>query len=311
MNLLFLGSSDFSLPFLETLLASDHKVVAVVTTPTKPKGRGLKIQPNPVEILAREKGLLLLAPAKLKDPEALESVQGIGVDVLVVASYGKILPSSWLRLPKKLPINVHPSLLPRYRGAAPINWQIVNGEERTGVSVFKMEEGLDSGDILAQVEMPLEMTDTAATLAEKMGHEGSRLLLKVLREVEEGSVAFAPQDPSQATYARKLTKEDGLVDWGKSAVEIHNLIRGMIPWPGAYTHFQGERLGILSARLEGPGCAEGKPGQVLDVHKEGYLRVHTGEGAVLLDRVQPPGKREMTGHEYAIGRRLGPGMTLS
>ncbi len=308
MKVIFLGSSEFSLPSLQVLLSSQHQIVACITTPSKPKGRGLKVESNCVQNLAQDKQLTCFAPAKLNDTQLLENLRQLNPEVLVVASYGKILPTSWLKLPKKLPINVHPSLLPAYRGAAPINWQIINGETKTGVTIFKVEAGLDSGDILAQAQLPLDAKDDAVSLSKKLAEQGARLLQEVLGQIETDSFLLTPQNHEQATYARKLKKEDGLIDWDRSALEISNLIRALVPWPSAYVYFQGALVKIMRGRASSPSCAESKPGVILEVNKTGFIRVQTGRGALLIERVQPAGKREMTAHEFAIGHRLSSGM---
>ncbi len=310
MKIVFFGSSDFSVPFLETLLNSPHKISAVVTTPSKPQGRGLKIQPNPVQVLAEGKGVTCLVPAKLKDEQALDAVKKMEPDVLVVASYGKILPASWLALPKKYPLNVHPSILPKYRGAAPVNWQIIRGEKQAGVSIFKMTQEMDSGDLAAQKAFPILDEDDAPSLLGRLAREGTGLLTEVLEKAESGTLRFAPQNHAEATLAPKLKKDDGLIDWKKSAAKIANLVRGLAPWPGTYILFKGESLKIIKARLQNPACAEGKPGQILEINKSGFIRIQTGQGALLIERVQPAGKREMTAHEFALGQRLQPGDEL-
>ena len=310
MNILFLGSSEFSLPFLKTLGGSRHRVSAVVTTPSKPQGRGLKIQPNPAQLFAEEQGLPCFAPGHLKDPDLLESLKKRAPDVLVVASYGKILPPNWIQLPSRFAINVHPSLLPKYRGAAPINWQIIRGETRTGVTIFKIEAGLDSGDVIAQKECPLGREDNAATLSQKLANEGAPLLMKVLETIDAKSIRLVPQNGEEATYAPKLKKGDGLIRWNQAAEDIRNLVRGLIPWPAAHVVFQGEPLKVLEAEAEPVACAEAEPGVILEINKTGFIRVQTGQGALLVERVRPAGKREMTAFEFSIGRRLSPGIFL-
>jgi methionyl-tRNA formyltransferase len=310
VNILFFGSSSFSLPVLETLFASGHKVTAVVTTPAKPKGRGLKVEPNPVQALAREKGVPCLAPAKLRAPEALEEAAKYPCDVMVLASYGKILPGSWLALARISPLNMHPSLLPRYRGAAPINWQIIDGAEKTGVTIFKMEEGLDSGDIAAQQEFPLGSEQDALMLSDFLAQKGAAILLTVLARAETGTLSFRPQDPAQATYAPKLKKEDGVIHWNENASRIAGLVRGLLPWPTAYTYFQDKPLQVLKAEADEMACATAKQGEILEVNKSGFIRIQTGQGSLLVQRLKPAGKREMSAGEFANGYRIAPGMHL-
>jgi methionyl-tRNA formyltransferase len=312
VKVLFFGSSEFSLPSLTALAGSPHSVIACVTTPARPQGRGLKVVSNPVERFANEKGIPCLAPETLKDPVALEEVKKRGpVDIFVVASYGKMIPEAWLKIPAKLPLNVHPSLLPKYRGAAPINWQILNGESQAGVTLFVVEKGLDCGDILAQKAWPLGEDETAVTLEKTSAEEGARLLMETLEAVERGPVRAVPQDLALASYAPKLKKEDGLIDWTKPAREIDRRVRGLLPWPAAFTFFRGESLKIVAAVPDRIACAEAGPGNIIEISKsQGTLRVQTGEGTLTVARLQPAGKREMSAHEFAIGQRLVPGMTL-
>lgn len=310
MKIVFFGSSNFSIPFLQVFLDSNHEVSAVVTTPAKPQGRGLKVQPNPVQVFAEGKKLLCLAPARLKDAPDFETVKQLSPDLFVVASYGKILPAVWLDLPKKYPLNVHPSLLPKYRGAAPANWQIIRGEIQAGISIFKMAQEMDSGDIAAQQVSSILPDEDAEALLARLADEGKPLLMNVVERADAGTLRFTPQNHAEATFAPKLKKEDGLIDWKKPAVEIVNLVRGLAPWPGTYISFQGEPLKIIKMRVADTSCAEAFPGQILEINKSGFVRIQTGDGALLIERVQPAGKREMTGQEFANGHRLKPGIAL-
>ena len=310
MKILFFGSSDFSVPFLKAILDSSHEIPAVITTPSKPQGRGLKVQSNPVQAFADSRKLLCLAPARLKDEQILAQVKNMEPDLFVVASYGKFLPAAWLALPKKYPLNVHPSLLPKYRGAAPVNWQIIRGEKTAGVSIFKMTAEMDSGDIAAQAEFPILDGETAQELLERLAADGTSLLSEVLAKAEAAALTFTPQNHAEATLAPKLKKEDGLIDWRKPACEIMSLVRGLAPWPGTFVLYKGEPLKIIQVKIAATACAEANPGHILEISKAGFLRLQTGQGTLLIERVQPAGKREMTAHEFAIGHRLQPGMMI-
>lgn len=309
MKIIFFGSSVFSCPILEKL-SSAHEVLAVVTTPAKPQGRGLKLLPNPVEELAKAKRVLSLAPPDLKDPAMREKVLALGCDVFVVASYGKILPPAWLSVPGKFPLNIHPSLLPKYRGAAPINWQLMRGEALAGVTVFRMEQGLDSGPIAAQREFAIGAQEDAVSLARKLSLVSCEVVLEVLQKAEADALSFIPQKAEEATLAPKLKREDGLIDWARPAIAIANQVRGLVPWPCAHVLFKGEILQVLKARVSETRSAGGKPGDILEISRNGFLRVRTGNGDFLIDQVKPAGKREMTAHEFAIGRHLTAGMAL-
>ncbi|HNV86935.1 MAG TPA: methionyl-tRNA formyltransferase [Candidatus Omnitrophota bacterium] len=306
MKILFCGSSEFSMQPLERL-AERHEMVAVITVPPKPRGRGLDVIPNCVHEFARSKGILCKTPEKLKQTEIVRELGALNAEALVIASYGKILPSDWLALPKRVALNIHPSLLPKYRGAAPINWQIINWEIRSGVTIFRMDQGLDSGDIVAQEEVFLEEGEDALSLSKRLSRLSADMVLKVLESVEKGSASFVPQDPSLATYAPKLKKEDGLIDWTKPAREISNRVRGLVPWPCAHTFFYGESIQILKTRAEDL-TPEGEPGEILEIDKQGFLKVRAGKGTLLIDRIKPSGKREMSGLEFANGRRIHAGM---
>jgi len=306
VKILFCGSSEFSMPSLERLVSS-HEVVAVVTVPPKPSGRGLDVIPNCVQAFARSKGISCKTPEKLKNPEVIEELKGLDFDVLVIASYGKILPASWLALPARVALNIHPSLLPKYRGAAPINWQIIHGERRGGVTIFRMDEGLDSGDIAACEEILIAGEEDAIALSRGLSLLSADLIIKVLEEIEKGGVSFRPQEAALATYAPKLKKEDGLLDWTKPAQDIANRVRGLVPWPCAHTFFYGESLQVLKAKAEDLK-ADGEPGEILEIDKRGFLKVRAGKGALWVERVKPSGKREMSGLEFANGRRIHAGM---
>lgn len=303
MRVLFLGTPRFSVPSLEAL-AGIHQVVAVVTQPDRPAGRGRQLASPPVAVRAREMGLTVLQPERLQ--QIRETLLALKPDVGVVVAYGRILPAWLVDLPRLGCVNVHPSLLPKYRGASPIQAAIRQGDRTTGVTVLRVTPELDAGEILGQREVPILPEDTAGTLAERLAREGASLLLEVLEALQRGQLAGKPQDPAQATYCGKLTKEDGRIRWEGSAEEVERLVRAMNPWPVAHT-LHGERtLRIWKVRV---AAGQGTPGEVLGVGRQGFL-VATGSGALEVLEVQPAGGKRMSGAEYARGYRLKPGDRL-
>jgi len=254
-----------------------------------------------------EAGIPVYAPAFLKDVEAGRKMEELKPEIFVVASYGKLIPESWLRIPTKAALNLHPSLLPKYRGAAPINWQIVNGEPETGVSVAELTRDLDAGDLFCQRREPLEETETAASLTKKLAGLAVKTLEETLSKLEKGTANRTPQKHSESSYARKLAKEDGFLDLSKSAEELGRKIRGFHPWPGAYIDYQGKPLRIVEATCDSIACSEAASGILLEVGREGYLRIQTGKGSLKLLKVQLPGRRIISGRDFANGERLAPG----
>ncbi len=314
MTLLFFGSSDFSLAALRACLDLSAKILLVITTPDRRKGRGLKESPNPVKRFAERRNISVLAPENLKSNELIERVVPFKPDLFVVSSYGKMIPSSWLAIPSKLALNVHPSLLPKYRGAAPINWAILNGEPETGVSIAEVTGEIDQGDIFYQKKIPLEDSFDAQSLTQKLADLSYEALASVLKTIRENKeAARTKQDHALSSYAPKLKKEDGLIDWKKSAVDLFNLIRGLQPWPGAYAGAGSEQIQILKAsvkdRSEAPGQCDA--GTVLSIEKQGILRVQTGKGVLDIERVRPAGRKEMSGADFARGKRLQPGFLFT
>ncbi len=321
MKIIFMGTPEFAVPSLNALIESGEEVVAVVTQPDKPKGRGLEILPPPTKILAEKHSIPVLQPAKIKTEEFFNEIKKFNPDFICVAAYGKILPKNILDLPHFGCINVHASLLRKYRGAAPINWAIIRGEKVTGITTMKMDEGMDTGDMLLKKEVPIEDEDTGETLSEKLSEIGARLLIQTIKLLKEGRLNPAPQDHSQATYAPMLKKEDGKIDWNKSTEEIRNLIRGALPWPGAYTTLEGKLLKIYKARIaEDCGSlnnlsldhyprSQGKPGEVIKSDSK-ILRVATGEGAVDLLEIQIEGGKRLETEAYLRGRKIKEGTIL-
>ncbi|ADI14819.1 methionyl-tRNA formyltransferase [Truepera radiovictrix] len=317
MRVALFGSPAFALPTLEALLQR-HEVALVVAQPDKPAGRGYKLTPPPVAQRARELGLRLEQPARLKGNAAfLELVRGLGLDVAVTAAYGKILPQALLDAPKHGFLNVHASLLPKYRGAAPIQWALIEGETETGVSIMQTEAGLDTGPVRLQRRLGVAPDDTAVTLFTRLAELGADALTEALAALEAGTLPSAPQDEARATYAPLLTKADGRVRWEDAAAAIYNRYRGVFAWPGSWTPHRGGTLKILEmSPVSAPAAARGAPGTVLAVGAEG-VTVAAGEGAVLLRAVQPAGRGKMDARAWAggygvrVGERLGCAATAA
>lgn len=308
MNVIFMGTSPFAVPSLERLLTVHHPVLAVVTQPDRPRGRGLQVSASPVKELALAHGLQVLQPARARNPRFIAELRALDPHILVVVAYGQLLPLPLLAIPRLGCVNVHGSLLPKYRGAAPINWALIRGEEVTGVTIMLLEETLDTGPILLQASMAIHPQDNAQTLHDRLAKLGADCLIDALEGIESGRLTPIPQDQRQATYAPKLRKEDGTIQWERSAVELANLIRGVTPWPGAYTTHAGAPVKIWRARAI-PSPATGRPGEVARVEQEGAW-VETGDGYLLVEQVQIPGRRTMDVAAYARGHALHPGDVL-
>ncbi len=305
-RVVFMGTPEFAVPSLDAL-ARTEQVTLVVTNPDRPSGRGRAVAAPPVKREAQRLGIPVFQPGKARDSGSVARIDAERPDLIVVVAYGQILPPSILDIPKYGCINVHASLLPRYRGAAPINWAIARGETMTGVTIMRMDPGMDTGPMLHVREMPIREDDTAETMFPRLSALGAQALSEALGKLREGTLAEIPQDGDRATYAPMIRKEHGRIDWGKPAREVRNLVRGMTPWPSAYTDHGGKTLKVLAASLrEGKGT----PGEILSVDRDGVV-VACGEGALLLDTVQPEGGRAMSSRQYAQGRRIRKGDRLS
>ena len=309
MKIIFFGSDDFAARHLKALCDSKHQVLACVTQPARAKGRHLEIKPTVVKELALQNNIQVLEPATLKDPQIIRTLRDLGADIFVVVAYGKKLPKEIMAAPKHFCVNVHGSLLPKYRGAAPVNWAIINGEEETGVTIFKINKTLDTGEIISQRAVPIEKDDTASTLRFKICQLGAELLLETLEAVENDNYTLTRQDPSRVSHAPKLTKENGVIHWEKSAAEIHNLVRGLLSWPGAYTYFNGKLLKLLETALADIPLGEAKPGEIIEITKDSFT-VATGKGSLQIRRVHLESSKPMeaknflAGHKVAIGFRF-------
>lgn len=305
MRIVFFGTPDFAVPSLKRLVASGDDVVTVVTQPDRVKGRGHRLSQPPVKEFAVSQGIPVLQPAGIRSEEFLRTIAGIKPDMLVVVAYGRILPPALLGLPPKGCINVHASLLPKYRGAAPIQWSIVRGETKTGVTTMLMDEGLDTGDILLMQESEITDEDNAVTLGSRLSEMGADLLITTIRGIIGGSVRPIPQS-GESSYAPIIKKEDGRIDWSRPAIETVNLIRGMYPWPGGQCQFEGEKITIVKSRIVNTDAGE-TAGSIVKIHGD-ELHVGTGKGIVALLEVKPEGKNRMTGAAFARGRRIREGM---
>ena len=307
MRLAFMGTPDFAVPSLAELIASGHEVVAVYSQPPKPRGRGQKLTPSPVHAFAETMGLPVFTPASMKAAEAIETFRSLDADAACVVAYGQILKSEVLDAPRLGCFNLHGSLLPRWRGAAPIQRAIMAGDHQTGVQIMRMSEGLDEGPILLSEVLDIRPDDTAATLGERMSHIGASLWPRALAAIERGGVEGVPQT-GEPTYARKITPAEARIDWSRPAVEIDAHVRGLSPFPGSWFEAPGPegpvRIKALMSRVSGPG--EGRPGEVLD----GGLRVACGEGVVRLLTVQRPGKAAQAADEMLRGFPLPVGTVL-
>lgn len=310
MRLVFMGTPDFASASLEALLKSDDSVVGIVTQPDRPKGRRQILTPSPVKLLAQREQIPLFQPLKMKDPEFSQTLADWKPDLIAVAAFGRILPPAILSLPPRGCINVHGSLLPKYRGAGPIQWAIINGETETGITTMLMDEGMDTGAMLLQEAIPITPDDTAGTLSPRLAELGGRLLVETIARLKAGTLVPRPQDASQATMAPLLKKEDGVIDWALPATVLANRVRGLSPWPGAYTTMAGGDRWTIWRALALPGPVTNPPGTVVAVTTK-MIHVATGEGVLAVTELQPANSRRMpvsqylAGHPVAVGERLG------
>ena len=307
MRVVFMGTPAFAVPSLEALDNSDHEVVGVVTQPDRPKGRGQAVVPCPVKELALAMGLPVKQPEKIKSPEFLQQLSDWKPDVIAVTAFGRILPKAILDLPPMGCVNVHGSLLPAYRGAAPIQWALIHGDAETGITTMLMDEGMDTGAVLLQQTVPIEPEETFLELGARLAQVGGALLVETLTRLAEQSVVPRAQDHTRATLAPLLKKEDGVIDWTQSATEIANRIRGLSPWPGSYTFHREHRLIIWKGRIDAqgaPGRSEGRrPGTILAVGQK-FFWVETGEGRLEVLEVQPANKKRMSVEQFLQGYSL-------
>ncbi len=308
MRVIFMGTPDFSVGTLEALIRAGHQVVLAVTQPDKPKGRGGKMQFPPVKETALEHGIPVFQPRKVREPENIEELKKYQADVIVVVAFGQILPREILELTPYGCINVHASLLPSYRGAAPIQWAVINGEAVSGVTTMQMDEGLDTGDMLLKTEVPLEPEETGGSLHDKLAAAGASLCVRTLKALEEGTVTPKKQGESPTAYASMLKKEMGEIRWEEPAISIERLIRGLNPWPSAYTGWQDKTMKIWEAEVLEEDSGQ-EPGTVVRVDKDGFL-VQTGKGLLKVTALQIPGKKRMEADAFLRGYSMEPGEKL-
>ncbi len=311
MRILFMGTPDFALFSLRALVESGKEVIGVLTQPDKPRGRGYTLTPPPVKVYAMEQGIPVYQPATLRGDEFAETLATLAPELIVVAAYGKILPPNVLEYPKYGCVNVHGSLLPEYRGAAPMQRAIIDGKSQTGVTTMMMDVGLDTGDMLLAEEVSIAEDDNFETIHDKLGEVGAGLLLQTIAALENGTLKRTPQDPSLATYAAKIEKADCVIDFSKSARKVHDLIRGLSPVPLALTHTpDGKLLKIVAACVENESGEHGRPGRVLDT-ANGKLLVACGCGVLSILTVLPEGKKRMSAAAFINGRSISEGDVLA
>lgn len=310
MVVVFFGTPQFAVPTLRRLLDSTHSVAGVITQPDRPRGRGQKITHAPVKALALERGIPVYQPDRLKPAEVADTLRGWGADLGVVAAYGRIIPEHLLTIPRLGMINVHASLLPKYRGAAPVHRAVINGDSQTGVTIMRVVKELDAGGMFATVTRPIGPDETSDVVESALADMGAELLVTVVEQLGSGNAREEPQDDTQATYASRLTKEEGLIDWTRSASDLHNRVRGLYPWPHAYTFFKGTRLIVLRSVVADASASATSPGTILRATSEA-IHVATGDGELAILEVQPEGRRAMRAHDFLLGHRLATGETFS
>lgn len=324
MNVVFMGTPDFAVGALTALIEAGHRVTAVVTQPDKEKGRDRKVQFSPVKECALAHGLPVFQPARIKAPEAVEKLRTFEADIFVVAAFGQILSKEILEMPKYGCINIHASLLPRYRGASPIQYAVLNGDDVTGVTIMQMDEGMDTGDILTMKAIPVEKNDTGGSLFEKLSELGAGLLIKTLPKIEAGEIIPVKQQEEDAVHVRMLRKDMGKIDWRKDAETLERLVRGMNPWPSAYCTFREKSLKVWASEVyaggeQGESVSSGffkreeekaaRPGEVLAVTKDSIC-VQTGKGVLALKEVQFAGKKRMPVQDFLLGCQVKAGEVL-
>lgn len=308
MKIVYMGTPDFAVAPLEAIIRAGHEVTAVVTQPDKQKGRGKEVQMTPVKECALKHGIPVFQPVKIKEPEAVSKLREYSADIFVVAAFGQLLSEEILTMPKFGCINIHASLLPAYRGAAPIQWAILNGEKETGVTIQQMAKGLDTGDMLLKKKVVIDSKETGESLHDKLMAVGAELLVEALPLIEEGKLVPEKQDDALSCYASKLTKAMGLIDWNKDAVSLERLVRGLNSWPSAYTYYKGKTLKIWEADILDEEVS-GKPGTVERVQKDS-IDVATGKGLLQIRSLQLEGKKRMAVRDFLLGYEIKPGQCL-
>lgn len=321
MNIVFMGTPDFAVGALEAIIEAGHRVVAVVTQPDKPRGRGKEIQMTPVKECAVAHGIPVFQPVKVKDAEAVDILRGYDADIFVVAAFGQILSEEILTMPKYGCVNIHASLLPKYRGSAPIQWAIINGENVSGVTIMQMDKGIDTGDMLMKAEVAIEPGETGDSLHDKLAKAGAKLIVEALTKIESGDITPVKQNDEESCYAKMLQKSMSRIDWQRSAESLDCLIRGLISWPGASTVYRGKTLKIWEEKVAAKEELQGKeetvhtsaesaePGTVVLVEKDAFY-VQTKDGCLKILEVQPEGKKRMAVRDFLLGYQIKEGEVL-
>ncbi|MCM1086873.1 MAG: methionyl-tRNA formyltransferase [Muribaculaceae bacterium] len=301
MKIVFMGTPDYAVGALRKIVEAGHQVAAVVTQPDKPKGRGKEMQMTPVKACALQYGLPVFQPVKIKAPEAVQKLQSYGADIFVVAAFGQILSEEILQMPKYGCVNIHASLLPKYRGAGPIQWAILNGEKETGITIMQMDKGIDTGDILMQSVVPIDEKETGDSLHDKLADVGAELIVEALVRIEAGEVTPRKQKEEDSCYARMLQKSMGKIDWKQETVQIERMVRGLNSWPSAYTSYLGKTLKIWESSISGDKAASNDaPGTITAVEKDAFY-VRTGDGTLKITQVQLEGKKRMSVKDFLLG----------
>lgn len=309
MKIVFMGTPEIAIDSLESIISAGHDVLAVVTQPDRPKGRGKSIVMSPVKEVALNHGIRVIQPQKASDPLFVQEIRDLSPDLIVVEAFGQILKKDLLEVPRFGCVNVHVSLLPRLRGAAPINWTLINGDKKTGVTTMFMDEGLDTGDIIMAKEFELDDEINAGQLHDWMKVEGAKLLIETIKAIESGSCPRIKQDDSLSTYAPMMDKNLGHIDFKKDSRTIHNLVRGVVPWPGAWCESEYGKIKIWKTRMEEERLADGKVGEVIDVSKNGIF-VICGKGVLVIEELQMPNKKRMPVSEFIKGNKIDIGSVL-
>lgn len=314
MKIVFMGTPDFAVGALQAIIEAGHQVVAVVTQPDKPKGRGKEMQMTPVKVCAIAHGIPVFQPVKVKTPESVEVLRGYGADIFVVAAFGQILSEEILNLPKYGCVCIHASLLPKYRGAGPIQWAIIDGEKKSGVTIMQMDKGVDTGDMLFKAEVEISDDETGDSLHDKLAEAGARLIVEALPKIEAGDVTPVKQNDEESCYAKMLQKSMGRIDWRQSADKLDCLIRGLISWPGAYTTYHRKNLKIweekaVDAKEAGIQLTDAAPGTIVGVEKDAVY-VQTGDGVLKILSLQLEGKKRMAVRDFLLGCQMKPGEQL-
>ncbi len=304
MKIIFMGTPDFAVPALEALIEEGHKITLAVTQPDKPKGRGKKSQFPPVKVCAVEHNIPVFQPNKIKEAESMSKLKEYEADIIVVAAFGQILPKELLIYPKYGCINIHASLLPKYRGAAPIQWAVIDGEEKSGVTIMQMAEGLDTGDIITQAEVLIDKQETGGTLHDKLSVEGAKLCVSTVKSIQDGTAERTPQNDAVSCYAKMLNKQLGNINWDSSAESIERLIRGLNPWPSAYTFYNGKMLKVWSAEI-GKNVNGRKAGEV--ICRDGKIVVAANDKELVLNELQLEGKKRMRTEDFLRGFNINDG----